>query len=56
MACGQWGLLKSGTAWVVLISGAAISALSALEQTLLMILAMTDTDPYSLVPFALERK
>lgn len=56
VACGQWGLLKSGTAWVVLISGAAISALSGLEQTLLMILAMTDTDPYSLVPFALERK
>ena len=46
----------SGTACVAFMNRAAISASAALEQTFLMIFAVTATDPLSLVPLSLERQ
>ena len=46
----------SGIAWVAFMSNAAVSASAALEHRFFAIFAMTATDPFGLVPFALDRQ
>ena len=51
----SFGVLISGMACFAFMKRAAISASAALEHAFLMILAVAEMDPFSLVPFALER-